>query len=225
MRSFCETKNSRDLRPFFQDFAGAHPILSSFFFSSRQQSEGDSLSSCAVLPRREPCSGDAADPCGIHQAPGLKQSLTRLGWTLASSVTAEQHHFLFIFLALGGSSPPQQGWPLQLHKDAALGKLSSDFRSYFTIADLDGQGKSKYCTFSKYHPRIRIPDVPVGDVTLLHQQPEPGNRKRFPLTTGTGTPLWSPLVLGSTSVFEGLNCRLPAVSVQIFGPTTPKLAY
>lgn len=160
-----------------------------------------------------------------HQAAGLKQSLTRLGWTLASSVTAEQHHFLFIFLALGGPSPLQQGWPLQLHKDAALGKLSSDFRSYFTIADLDGQGKSKYCTFSKYHPRIHIPDVPVGDVTLLRQQPEPGNRKCFPLTTGTGTPLWSPLVLGSTSVFEGLNCRLPAVSVQIFGPTTPKLAY
>lgn len=97
-----------------------------------------------------------------------------------------------------------------------MGKLPSDFRSYFTIADLDDQGKSK---------KTHIPDVPVGDVTLLRQQSEPGNRKLFPLTTGTSTPLWSPLVLGSTSVFEGLNCSLPAVSVQIFGPATPKLAY
>lgn len=66
MRSFCETKNSWDLRLFFQDFTGAHPIFSSFF-SNGWQNEGDSLNPRAKPPRREPCSTDAFDPYGTEE--------------------------------------------------------------------------------------------------------------------------------------------------------------
>lgn len=88
----CGTKNSHDLRLFFQDFTGAHPIFSSF----SPQRDGKAKATVPSLVRSR------------HFAPGMLLTLqhwgtrnaqsrlcdsspARLGWVQASLVGAEQH--------------------------------------------------------------------------------------------------------------------------------------
>lgn len=222
MHSFCETKNSRDLRPLFQDFTGAHPILSSFFLQQTAKRRRQPRLLCSVSvsgallwgccdPTAQTSWGCAAECC----IPGLWWSLMRLGCT--------QCPHKRVLVALRGSVP----FTLLLSSTEpqfCMGLLPSDFGFYFGISDLDGQGESKYCKFSKfYYQFYQVPDVIARNVTPLLQQLEPGDRKRFHLTKWISPPSWFFLLLGSASVLEGLNPRLPAVSVQIFGPALPKV--
>ena len=104
--------------------------------------------------------------------------------------------------------------------------LSSDFRSCFTISNLE-MAREKINTINSVKTilesvlvPVSVPQSPSGirDPLIF---PQPGHRKCFSLSKGTSSQLCSSLALGSTTIFEGLDHRQPAACVQIFGPAIP----